>query len=93
MISKLNIIDKDKCLDVGCNVGANLIPISKKVKHITGIDQTNCIKILRNKINTKNVTLITGSFLDHDFKKNNSSKLASKLFQLIRKLKKKTKKN
>ncbi len=75
VISKLNIINKDKCLDVGCNVGANLIPISKKVKHITGIDQINCIEILRNKIKSKNVTLISGNFLDHDFKKNKYDKI------------------
>lgn len=75
IISKLKITIKDKCLDVGCNVGANLIPLSKKVKHITGIDQVNCINILRNNLKAKNVSLIGGSFLDHDFKKSKYDKI------------------
>lgn len=66
--TKLRIDKNDTCLDIGCGVGAILLPLSKKSKHITGIDHANIINILRDRLKKKNINLISGDFLKHDFK-------------------------
>ena len=72
---KLKINKNDTCLDIGCGVGAILLPLSKKTKHITGIDNINSINILRNRLKKKNVSLISGDFLKHDFKHKKYNKI------------------
>ena len=69
ILKKLQLIETDTCLDIGCNVGANLIPLSKKVKHITGIDNLNIINILKSRLKNKNTSLISGNFLTYNFEK------------------------
>jgi 2-polyprenyl-3-methyl-5-hydroxy-6-metoxy-1,4-benzoquinol methylase len=69
ILEKLQLKETDTCLDIGCSVGANLLPLSRKVKHITGIDNINVINILKNRLKSNNTLLISGNFLTHDFKK------------------------
>tara|TARA_B100001027_G_C16264987_1_gene331502 strand:- start:2762 stop:3490 length:729 start_codon:yes stop_codon:yes gene_type:complete len=68
VIKKLKVNKRDICLDIGCNLGAILLPISKIVNEITGIDQPHCIQRLKSKLtNSKNIKLIENDFFEHDF--------------------------
>lgn len=67
LATKLNLNLQDNCLEVGCNVGNVLIPLSKYVKSITGIDHPECIKILKKRNLRKNIKLIGNDFLKHKF--------------------------
>ena len=49
IINTLNIKKDDSCLDIGCNLGLNLLPISKIAKSITGIDAKSNIEKLKKK--------------------------------------------
>jgi len=66
IINKLKINSHDTCLDIGCSVGNILIPLSFLVKFITGIDHPNCIEALKKRINSDNINLIEGNFIDID---------------------------
>ena len=68
IISKLNISQNDKVLDVGCGAGLQLIEISKKCKLITACDHENVIQRILNKNQlNKNISLVSGNFLDINF--------------------------
>lgn len=64
LVSKLQIHPEDTLLDVGCNVGNLLIPLSFLVKEITGIDHSSCIEKLRARFAGENARLIAGDFLN-----------------------------
>ena len=88
VIKKLLIKKEDICLDIGCNLGLNLLPIAKLAKHITGIDQPNCIKKLKEKIkDNKNVKLIGDDFLSHQFQNKKYKKII--IYSVIHTLKNK----
>ena len=65
--SKLSLNSSDICLDIGCNVGNILIPLSKSVKSITGMDHPECISMLKKRNLTKNIRLIGGDFMKYKF--------------------------
>jgi len=65
LIKKLELQSKDSVLEIGCGVGNLLIPLSFFVGEITGIDHPLCIKRLKERFSqTKNVSFISGNFLD-----------------------------
>ena len=65
VIKKLELQSKDSVLEIGCGAGNLLIPFSFFVRKITGIDHPACIKRLKDRFSqTKNVSLISGNFLD-----------------------------
>jgi SAM-dependent methyltransferase len=67
IIEKLQISPDDNCLDIGCNVGNILLPLSFMVKSMVGIDNESCTNRLKNRFDGDNITLIHGDFLVLDF--------------------------
>ena len=67
IIKKLKISPLDNCLDIGCNVGNILIPLSFMVNSITGIDNASCVTRLQQRYDGDNIILVKGDFMDHDF--------------------------
>ena len=66
IISKLEIVPTDNCLDIGCGIGNTLIPMSFLVESITGIDHANCLDLLKKRYNGDNIKLIGANFLDYE---------------------------
>ena len=65
VIKKLELQSKDSVLEIGCGAGNLLIPFSFFVREITGIDHPSCIKRLKDRFSqTKNVSFVSGNFLD-----------------------------
>ena len=64
VLEKLQIRPQDKLLDIGCNVGALLIPLSYLVHGVTGIDHPSCLEKLRLRTQGENIQLLGGAFLD-----------------------------
>ena len=87
IVKKIYLNKNDHCLDIGCNIGVNLIPIAKIVKHISGIDHKNCIKILKKRTKRKNITLLAGNFLKFNFKKSLYDKII--IYDVLHELKNK----
>jgi len=61
---KLNLLPEDVVLEVGCNVGTLLIPISFLCKEVSGIDHAYCVERLSQRYQADNVHLIAGNFLE-----------------------------
>lgn len=57
LLKKLDILSKnDTVLDIGCGEGTITIPITKKVKSVTGIDSAeNMLRILNEKCDKENI--------------------------------------
>ena len=66
IINKLNIVSTHNCLEIGCNVGNILIPLSFLVNSIVGIDHPACLAVLKERFTGDNVRLIGENFLDCD---------------------------
>ncbi len=49
IIKKLDLSVTDQCLDIGCNVGNILIPLSFYVRSIHGIDHLKCLEKLEKR--------------------------------------------
>jgi len=65
VISKLNLQPIDNLLDIGCGPGTLLIPLSKVVKRVCGIDNEAVIQRIEKKYkDDKNITTISGNFLE-----------------------------
>jgi len=64
VLAKLQVRPQDKLLDIGCNVGALLIPLSYLVQGVTGIDHPSCLEKLRLRAQGDNIQLLGGTFLD-----------------------------
>lgn len=64
VVQKLGLAPDDVVLDLGCNVGNLLIPLSFLVGEIVGVDHSNCIARLQERFDGPNVRLIAGNFLD-----------------------------
>jgi 2-polyprenyl-3-methyl-5-hydroxy-6-metoxy-1,4-benzoquinol methylase len=64
VLKKLDLRASDSVLDIGCNVGNLLIPLSFSVKDITGIDHPSCLERLKMRFPTDPIRLIPGDFLD-----------------------------
>lgn len=61
---KLALSPQDILLDLGCNIGNLLIPLSFLVNRVVGIDHPDCIRRLNERFCGSNVSLIAGNFLD-----------------------------
>lgn len=59
---KLQLQKTDRLLEIGCNIGLLLTPLSQTVAHVTGIDHSNLIAKLHAKGVGDNVDLIAGSW-------------------------------
>lgn len=64
VIEKLQIEPRDLLLDIGCNVGNLLIPLSFLTKQATGIDHPSCLEGLKKRFGGDNLRLLPGDFLD-----------------------------
>ena len=65
VISKLNLQPEDNLLDIGCGPGTLLIPLSKVVEMVCGIDNEAVIQRIEKKYKDKgNITTISGNFLE-----------------------------
>jgi len=64
VMRKLQIEAGDRVLDIGCNAGNLLIPLSFLVREITGIDHASCIEKLNQRFTAANARLIAGNFLE-----------------------------
>ena len=65
LIQKLNLKSTDSVLDIGCNVGNLLIPISFFVRSVAGIDHPKCIEKLKQRFPLQeNIRFFSGNFLD-----------------------------
>jgi 2-polyprenyl-3-methyl-5-hydroxy-6-metoxy-1,4-benzoquinol methylase len=64
VVDKLGLVSNDFLLDLGCNVGNLLIPLSFLVREVVGIDHPSCITRLQERFEGPNVKLIAGNFLD-----------------------------
>lgn len=60
---KLEVGPQDTLLDVGCNKGLHLIPLSFAAAAVTGIDHPTVIAALAERFRGDNVQLIGGDFL------------------------------
>jgi 2-polyprenyl-3-methyl-5-hydroxy-6-metoxy-1,4-benzoquinol methylase len=61
---KLQLGPEDRLLDIGCNVGNLLIPLSFLVGSVTGVDHANCLEKLRTRYQAENLRLLPGNFLE-----------------------------
>jgi SAM-dependent methyltransferase len=61
---KLKLEPQDSLLEVGCNVGNLLVPLSFLVGRCVGIDHPACLAKLRTRHPGENLDLIEGNFLD-----------------------------
>jgi 2-polyprenyl-3-methyl-5-hydroxy-6-metoxy-1,4-benzoquinol methylase len=64
VVDKLRLGPNDVLLDLGCNVGNLLIPLSFLVREVVGIDHPSCICRLQERFDGSNVKLSAGNFLD-----------------------------
>ena len=64
ILHKLALAPEDRLLDIGCNIGNLLIPLSFFVGHATGIDHPSCIDRLRRRLPDDSPELIAGNFLE-----------------------------
>lgn len=67
LIHKLKPRPEDVFLDIGCGLGANLIPFSSMVSKAVGCDHPNVIKKFKEKASIHSIELYAGNFLDLDF--------------------------
>tara|TARA_B100000029_G_scaffold362937_1_gene355965 strand:- start:483 stop:1223 length:741 start_codon:yes stop_codon:yes gene_type:complete len=84
IVKKLSINEEDKLLDVGCNVGNQLIPLSFIAKEVYGLDHVKCIKKLKLRfpeIPSRN--LISGNFLNLKIKKKFTKVLSYSVLQYL----------
>jgi cyclopropane fatty-acyl-phospholipid synthase-like methyltransferase len=75
LVSKLQISPPDKLLEIGCNVGNLLIPLSFLVDSVTGIDHASCLQRLTQRFHGENVRLVPGNFLEVTVEENFSKVL------------------
>ncbi|MEI8309163.1 MAG: class I SAM-dependent methyltransferase [Verrucomicrobiota bacterium] len=61
---KLKLEPRDSLLEIGCNVGNLLVPLSFLVARCSGIDHPACLAKLRTRHPGENLDLIEGNFLD-----------------------------
>jgi ubiquinone/menaquinone biosynthesis C-methylase UbiE len=64
IMTKLDLSTHDTMLEIGCGTGNLLIPLSFSVKEIVGIDHVSCLNSLKKRTEAKNISLISGNFLD-----------------------------
>jgi 2-polyprenyl-3-methyl-5-hydroxy-6-metoxy-1,4-benzoquinol methylase len=64
VVTKLQISPEDDLLEIGCNVGNLLIPLSFVVNTVTGIDHPDCLQNLIQRFRGENVQLVSGDFLE-----------------------------
>jgi 2-polyprenyl-3-methyl-5-hydroxy-6-metoxy-1,4-benzoquinol methylase len=65
IMRKLEIEPTDECLDIGCNIGNILIPLSFIVRSVVGIDHPTCVARLNERFpEAGNIRLLAGNFLD-----------------------------
>ena len=84
IIKKMKINNHDTFLDIGCNVGTQLIPISFLVKNAYGIDHKSCLQKIKKRLpefNSKN--LIHGDYLDLKIKKKFTKILCYSVIQYL----------
>ena len=80
----MKINNHDTFLDIGCNVGTQLIPISFLVKNAYGIDHKFCLQKIKKRLpefNSKN--LIHGDYLDLNIKKKFTKILCYSVIQYL----------
>ena len=64
IIEKMSLNKKDNFLEIGCGLGNLIIPISKKVKSVTGIDHPVIISRFTKRSYSKKISLVSGNFLN-----------------------------
>jgi 2-polyprenyl-3-methyl-5-hydroxy-6-metoxy-1,4-benzoquinol methylase len=64
VVSKLELRPEDRLLEIGCGIGALLVPLSFLVAEATGLDHPSCIERLQGTFRGENLTLVAGDFLD-----------------------------
>lgn len=64
VVEKLKPFPSDRLLDIGCGLGAGLIPLSALVGKAIGCDHPNVIRRLRRMIDLPHIELAEGDFLD-----------------------------
>ena len=70
IIKKLSLNESDDLLDIGCNVGTQLIPLSFVVDRVYGLDHKKCISKIQNRFpEIPKANLFNGNFLDIKIKK------------------------
>lgn len=68
IVRKLDLSGEDRFLDVGCNVGNLLIPLSFIAGSVLGVDHIGCVQRLERRFPfADNVQLRSGNFLDLAF--------------------------
>jgi 2-polyprenyl-3-methyl-5-hydroxy-6-metoxy-1,4-benzoquinol methylase len=60
--SKLALSPKHTLLEIGCGPGNLTIPLSFRVRHVTGMDHPDIIEACRSRFNDKRVTWLPGQF-------------------------------
>lgn len=64
ILAKLALRPEDRLLDIGCNIGNLLIPLSFFVAHAVGVDHPSCLDRLRRRLPQDSPELIPGNFLE-----------------------------
>ena len=68
VLEKLDIGPSNRLLEIGCGPGQILIPLSFLVSEATGVDHPMVCSVLEKRYQSDNLTLMSGNFLDLDFK-------------------------
>ena len=65
IINEINPKEDDHILEIGPGKGAITEPILKKINHISVVEiDPDMIKILKHKVNTKNISILAEDVLD-----------------------------
>ncbi len=66
VIDKLDLKASDTLLEIGCNSGQLLIPLSFHVEKVIGVDHPDLIKLLMERAKLDNFVPVPGDFLEVD---------------------------
>jgi len=61
---KLELRPEDDLLEIGCNIGNLLVPLSFLVERVVGVDHPSCLEALQKRFHGENVRLLPGNFLE-----------------------------
>ncbi|MGE4556726.1 MAG: class I SAM-dependent methyltransferase [Desulfovibrionaceae bacterium] len=64
---KLDLKPNDTLLEIGCNSGTLLIPLSFLVRQSFAVDHEDCLKVLTARFNDTSIVSMPGNFLDLQF--------------------------